>query len=139
MLYPIYQIYRTITCFTSGNFVISHMNFLHYLYTKGETTLNYRLNGRLLIVTPIWLFFLFFSGGLLNVDNSFLFILVALCWWGTLYGISYIILPPKKVKLKTWIRKYKSMTSFWAYLYFFSPLIILWIVTSIGFLSSSPD
>ena len=106
------------------------MNFLHYLYAKGETVFDYRLNGRLLIITPVWLLSLFFgTSAVLKVCNPFLFALIAFCWWGILFGISFIILPKKKVKLKTWVRKYKSTTNFWAYLYLFLPLILLWIFT----------
>ena len=105
------------------------MNILHYLYTKGETVLNYRLSGRLLIITPVWLFGLFFFSSLvLNVVSQFLYWLIAFCFWGILYGITFIILTKKKIKLKTWKRKYKNVSNFWAYLYLFSPLIALWLL-----------
>lgn len=102
------------------------MNFLHYLYVKGEA--NFRLGGRGLIVAPIWLFTLFFSTELFPPDlfNKFGFIALTLCFLAVITMISYIIIPKKKVKLKAWERKYKKITSLWAYLYFFSPLIALW-------------
>lgn len=102
------------------------MNILHYLYTKGETVLNYRLNGRSFIVFPIYLITLFFAQLLLPKGiNEFVFILFCLCWFGILYALTYIVIPKKKVKLKTWSHKYNKTTSLWAYIYLFSPSIML--------------
>lgn len=110
------------------------MNILHYLYTKGETVLNYRMNGRSLIAYPICMFSVFWGMPLLPKGLSeFVFILIFLCWYFILYCLTYVVLPKKKVKLKTWLRKYKNTTSLWAYLYGFSPLIILWIYLIIKF------
>lgn len=115
------------------NPTIAKMKFLHYLYVKGEA--NFRLGGRGLIVAPIWLFTLFFSTELFppNLFNEFEFLAITLCFLAVITKISYIIIPKKEVKLKAWERKYKKITSLWAYLYFFSPLIVLWIYLIIRF------
>lgn len=77
------------------------MNFLHYLYAKGETTLNYRLNGRSLISFPIVLYTLFFGFPLLPHGlNEFVVILIFLCWYFILYALTYIVIPPKKGQIK---------------------------------------
>ena len=103
------------------------MNILHYLYIKGETVFDYRLNGRSLIAFPIFMFSVFFGMPLLPKGLSeFVFILIFLCWYFILYCLTYVVLPKKKVKLKTWLRKYKNTTSLWAYLYGLSPFIIEW-------------
>lgn len=110
------------------------MNILHYLYTKGETVLNYRLNGRSLIVFPIYLITLFFVALLLPKGISqFVFILFCLIWFCILYALTYIVIPKKKVRLKTWLRKYNKTTSLWAYIYLFSPSIMLLIYVIIKF------
>lgn len=110
------------------------MNFLHYLYTKGVTVSDYRLDGRSFIVFPIFCFTLFWGLPLLpNGVNEFFIILIFLCWLCTLYGLTYIVIPKKKVRLKTWLCKYKNMTSLWAYMYFFSPIITFWIYSIIEF------
>lgn len=65
--------------------------------------------------------------------SEFVFILIFLCWYIILYCLTYVVLPKKKVKLKTWQRKYKNITSLWAYLYGISPLIIYGIYLFIKF------
>ena len=110
------------------------MNILHYLYTKGETTFNYKLNGRSFIVWPMWELTAFFSIPLFPKGlNEFVFILIYLVYGFLLYLLTYILLPKKKVRLKTWLRKYNNTTSLWAYVYFFSPIIIFGIYMIINF------
>ena len=123
-----------LTCLTLHLLVTLHMNILHYLYTKGETTFNYKLNGRSFIVWPIWTFTVFFGIPLHPKGlNEFVFILIFLACGFLLYLLTYIIIPKKKVRLKTWLRKYKNTTNLWAYLYFFSPLIFFGIYLIIKF------
>lgn len=80
------------------------------------------------------MFSVFFGMPLLPKGLSeFVFILIFLCWYIILYCLTYVVLPKKKVKLKTWQRKYKNITSLWAYLYGISPLIIYGIYLFIKF------
>lgn len=110
------------------------MNFLHYLYAKGETIFELRLGGRGLIVAPVWMITLFFGHPLFPQGlGKLCFMIIYLCWLAILVLITHLILPKKNVKLKAWVRKYRKRTNFWAYLYLFSPIIILLTYTIIEF------
>lgn len=104
------------------------MNFIHYLYIKGETIFEFRLGGRGLIVAPIWTVTTVFSFYILPVGiEKFNFFLIFFCWLGVLIGLTYLIIPKKKVqkKLKSWMRKYNKVPNYWAWLYLLSPIIIM--------------
>lgn len=124
--------FKNFICFAIRNLLILCMNFLHYLYIKGETTLNDRLSGRSLIVFPIFTFSIIFVIPLMPSGiGEFYFYLLFIGWLGILYGMTYLILPPKIVKkrLRSWLKKYKKTTSLWAFLYLLSPTIFLILFT----------
>lgn len=107
------------------------MNFLHYLYIKGLINGRKARDARFLIVLPVYLLscgFMRVSGFPSSIADMgvFYIYLFLICWIGILYGITFIILPPKTVKksLRTWLKKYQGVTNGWAYLYIASPVII---------------
>lgn len=109
-------------------FSIASMNFLHYLYAKGETVFYPRLGGRALLIAPIWFLSIISTTPFMPLGiEQFSFILLSLCWLGILIGVSYILLPKKEAetKLKSWVRKYKKTTTLYACLYLLSPILFL--------------
>lgn len=101
-------------CVSARLLVPLRMNFIHYLYAKGETVFSPRLGGRGLFIAPIWFLSIvsttpFMPLGIEQVS----FVLLSLCWLGILIGVSYILIPKKEAetKLKSWVRKYKKTTT----------------------------
>lgn len=111
------------------------MNFIHYLYIKGETTFSSKLGGRGLIIVPIWYSSVVMSTPILPVGiGRFKFFLLEFCWLCVLIGISYLIIPKKQVHIhsESWMIRYGTMTSLWAYLYLLLPmgLVLLYLILS---------
>lgn len=114
------------------------MNFIHYLFIKGETTFGShpgkgffqggRLSGRSIICYPLWLFAMYLSMPWIPSGLSdFSIWVIIISYFLLLYGLTYLLIPRKTVKknLKRWMRRYKRTTSLWAYLYLFSPIIAM--------------
>lgn len=115
-------------CVSARLLVPLRMNFIHYLYAKGETVFSPRLGGRGLFIAPIWFLSIISTTPFMPLGiEQFSFIFLSLCWLGILIGVSYILIPKKEAetKLKSWVRKYKKTTTLWAYLYLLSPILFL--------------
>lgn len=119
---------RSFVCVSARLLVPLRMNFIHYLYAKGETVFSPRLGGRGLFIAPIWFLSIISTIPFMPLGiEQFSFIFLSLCWLGILIGVSYILIPKKEAetKLKSWVRKYKKTTTLWAYLYLLSPILFL--------------
>lgn len=101
-------------CVSARLLVPLRMNFIHYLYAKGETVFSPRLGGRGLFIAPICFLSIISTTPFMPLGiEQVSFVLLSLCWLGILIGVSYILIPKKEAetKLKSWVRKYKKTTT----------------------------
>lgn len=110
------------------------MNPLGYLYIKFKNSWSY-FGGfpRGAIVFPLWFIGLIGFGDIFYLGNKAAFYIYNVVLFGVLYLIIYSIIPKNYVlkKYKLWFTKYSDVSIFWSYLYFFSGLIIGFIIDTI--------